>query len=1587
MKKKLMLILFTVLFSNVKGQAPISSYYIDFGKSNGTDGNITPGPDVNSNYWTNLTDPTVTAPSVFLTNSTGSVSNSVKINITSAFLSNGINTGGLLSPDPALLNDFAIATATQDYFYTNTNGKGEFKISGLSPTKRYVFKFFGSRDNTETRISNYKITGATVTNTSLKTSGVNISANGANNRNDNTIAVSDTLYANSNGEIIIELTKTAGTYGHLNIMKMEVYNTNSYYIDFGKNNGTDGNITLGPDVNNNYWTNLTDPTVTAPSVFLTNSTGSVSSSVKINITSAFLSNGINTGGLLSPNPALLNDFAIATATQDYFYTNTNGKGEFKISGLSATKRYVFKFFGSRDNTETRISNYKITGATVTNTSLKTSGINISANGANNRNDNTIAVSDTVYASSNGDIIIELTKTSGSYGHLNIMKMEVYNTTFIPKLTLTNEGFENGDLTGWTDENSNGILAVNNLNKHNGNFSFVESGDNAEISQSIDYLNGNNYRLTGYLYQSGMDKLVVGQAAHLKIAYFDKDNILLSMQKSDSLVYGGASDEWKKYTVGITVPVGTKFIKASLVWKGNASSAGSIRFDDISLEAYTPLDEFKIVYFGSSVPYGQGATNKIGYTSLYTNILNQRAITGGNNWTTSNISIPGDNTVKVLARYDSDLKPQYAKYVVFALSLGNEGIHENGQPSFDQFRTNLKQLIKQAREDGYVPVVTNSYTRNDFTSVDYNYVKQMNLLIQGWDVPSVNLLGAVDNLAGRYTDGYWDDSLHPNDAGHAELSHAIVPSLFDALNENKPIPKKVTGSFITVSKNTPNKFLNFQPEDIVHPFTSSISFKTANDGNLLLLNDADGLGKLEIINGNLSYLSSKGGNITGVINVKDNQWHKVTLTHYYAKGVTMLYCDSNLQGSVNEKLLLKKIKIGGPTVPFNLQLKDWLFYRSAMNADEVRYICRDSMLKSSLELFAPLDGKNISLSDSLKNLAQSTNVVTALVEAITSPTGMSLNNNTLLENNLLGATIGNFTTQDLSNDGFTYTLVNGTGDDDNGSFFISGNQLKANRSFDFEQKSNYSVRVRTTNSFEMSFEKSFTITINDQSEDYSSEPGNAFYFQGNDGVQALIDNPHLTNEPGPFDFSKGTVEAWILPDWDQNIRTADSYVFSMIDFWGTRWGISIDKNYGNVGIHTATNDYISYKFQKGHWYHLAAVFNDGGSIDIYVNGVKIGTSSSIVNSTITGTPFKIGISWSWSADQQFKGAIDEVRVWNVVLSEADIKANMNRPLSPNQTGLLAYYKFNENSGTVLNDASANAYNGNMIYWDNNAAVATTSPTWEESYAMVTPQRSPVTALNNNGFTLNWGVPVVGIADEYIIDVATDKDFTSFVTGYNNFQIGNQLSKTISGLETNKMYYYRVSDSKLSIGEKGNYSYSDSVYVDSTLPLDFKSFTLQKNNNSVQLNWIILNEKNNSYFNVLHSNDGLNWDTIGLIYTIDSKDENYFYKHESPSLEANYYKIQQVDFDGKFTYSEVRFTNFSLSPTDLKIYPNPFFQSITVQLSEESKEPLEYRVFNSIGNVVEQGKLNKRITVLQFDNFQKGVYIIKIDGYQPNKFIKE
>jgi lysophospholipase L1-like esterase len=383
--------------------------------------------------------------------------------------------------------------------------------------------------------------------------------------------------------------------------------------------------------------------------------------------------------------------------------------------------------------------------------------------------------------------------------------------------------------------------------------------------------------------------------------------------------------------------------------------------------------------GSSVSLGIGATGVQGYSFLYDKILKDRYTNNtGLNWKTSNISVSGNSTINVLNRWENDLLNNGSKYVIYGLSLGNEGILGGGQQKFDQFKTNMLMLISKARSAGKVPVLTGNYGRGDFTTVENDFVKKMNLLIQEWDVPSVNLWGSIDDGNGKWAAGYQNgtDVFHPNDAGHAEMSYAFVPSLFDALQAGKTLPTKQTGYSLTLDKDV----LVFKPDNKIHSFTVSFDIKTTSSGIVSTFKQGSSIGSIQIdsATGFLSYTSPSGQKTQGSIVINDGAWHKVTLTHFYVRSKTFLYSDSVSVGSVSEQLNATDFYLNSEISKATALYRDWMFYRSGMNELEITALCNGKMLKSSLELYAPLDGTAATYKEKTRNLAQSTNEISVIL---------------------------------------------------------------------------------------------------------------------------------------------------------------------------------------------------------------------------------------------------------------------------------------------------------------------------------------------------------------------------------------------------------------------------------------------------------------------------------------------------------------------------------------------------------------------------------------------------------------------------------
>src|SRR5690606_144313 len=102
-------------------------------------------------------------------------------------------------------------------------------------------------------------------------------------------------------------------------------------------------------------------------------------------------------------------------------------------------------------------------------------------------------------------------------------------------------------------------------------------------------------------------------------------------------------------------------------------------------------------------------------------------------------------------------------------------------------------------------------------------------------------------------------------------------------------------------------------------------------------------------------------------------------------------------------------------------------------------------------------------------------------------------------------------------------------------------------------------------------------------------------------------------------------------------------------------------------------------------------------DVFFNGVIQVTLNG--GSSTTGTDNKMTIGSRTNSAQFFPGTLDEIRIWDILRSDMEIFTDFNSCVSETASGLVAYYKLDDNTGsTIVSDSTVNGYDGTLVNMD-------------------------------------------------------------------------------------------------------------------------------------------------------------------------------------------------------------------------------------------------------------------------------------------------
>ena len=422
-----------------------------------------------------------------------------------------------------------------------------------------------------------------------------------------------------------------------------------------------------------------------------------------------------------------------------------------------------------------------------------------------------------------------------------------------------------------------------------------------------------------------------------------------------------------------------------------------------------------------------------------------------------------------------------------------------------------------------------------------------------------------------------------------------------------------------------------------------------------------------------------------------------------------------------------------------------------------------------------------------------------------------------------------------------------------------------------------------------------------------------------------------------------------------------------------------------GIHLGTNNKLSYHWDGGQynfnsnltlpvneWSHVALVV-EPTKATLYLNG-KPATNTSAHAAEAFDTPLYMGRDPGYTT-RDFQGSIDEVCVYKRALTQTEIREGMHFVKKPiNDAALVSYYQFNEASGSeILDRAGINhakltnatravstapfgtgvvnrttvTTGGSLVNFGNTGVGITFPATGNKPNGELVVSRlyrqpdalpstnpcSPNYWIINNYGTNSTIAPLTNITLNGIGSTLNNDIITLYKrqTGNDGATWGSSVaSYTTTAASTNA----NITFAGTNITSFSQFSVSA---VSSPLPVEWLSFSLQISNTpkAVNLFWATASERNCKSFNIERSLDGAVFATIGSLAANGNTTTESYYKatDNQPITGVSYYRIKQIDVDGKATYSNTQTAFFRPIYDLFSINPNLIAKGDNINITAE------------------------------------------------------
>ena len=189
-------------------------------------------------------------------------------------------------------------------------------------------------------------------------------------------------------------------------------------------------------------------------------------------------------------------------------------------------------------------------------------------------------------------------------------------------------------------------------------------------------------------------------------------------------------------------------------------------------------------------------------------------------------------------------------------------------------------------------------------------------------------------------------------------------------------------------------------------------------------------------------------------------------------------------------------------------------------------------------------------------------------------------------------------------------------------------------------------------------------------------------------------------------NKGTISIWAIMNVttpSQNIIRAQADSDNQIFIFWHNSSDTIRFNLKSRGT-VASVQYDASSFDHSAWTHFAMTWENGGNIHAYINGSEVGEGAAYPDEAFEGSIDTVYLGQNAANGAYFKGQMDEVSIWTEVMSISELyNARTHRDVEfsgLDNSKLIAYYQFEEGTGTTTVDESGTGNTGTLV----------NTPTW-------------------------------------------------------------------------------------------------------------------------------------------------------------------------------------------------------------------------------------------------------------------------------------